>query len=79
MHMPKTNLLVSRDKDTSSASSERAEKNFSPIIGVSKGVWAAKVITHLINETDAVLYGNEEYFMLKLRGKRGGISPKMGI
>jgi hypothetical protein len=76
MHMSKTNILVSCDNNTGAASSECAEANFGPIIGVSKGVWATKVITYLIHQTGAVLYGNEEYFMLKLRGNSGGISPK---
>jgi hypothetical protein len=74
--MSKQNFLRSCDKDTGSVSSESAEKDFSPIIGISKDSWAVNVITYLINEADAVLYDNEEYFMLKLRGKSGGISPK---
>jgi hypothetical protein len=73
-NMSKPSFLRSFDKDTSSILSERAEKGFSPIIGVSKDVWAVNVITYLINQTDAVLYGNDEYFVLRLRGNSGGIS-----
>ncbi|CAO3686913.1 unnamed protein product [Umbelopsis vinacea] len=73
-NMSKPSFLGSFDKDTGPTLSESAEKGFSPIIGVSKDVWAVNVMTYLINQTDAVLYGNDEYFMLRLPGNNGGVS-----
>jgi hypothetical protein len=64
------------DQGTGPISDEPAEMDFWPVIGISKDEWAIRVITYLIKQTDAVIYGNQEYFMLKLRGKIGGVSPK---
>jgi hypothetical protein len=72
----KATLFGLSDTDIGAVEGEPVEDIFSTAIGVSKDKWATRVITFLIYRADAILYGDGEYLMLKLRGKSTGVSPK---